>query len=94
MFVDTARKKTKLRRSDIIPYMPPLRGFGICAWRFYKYATPTEFTETRHSHSKDLLSNSMAVVGWGEGQNRRRLQPVHEELIRRRIREKFPEAGV
>jgi hypothetical protein len=26
--------------------------------------------------------------------NRRRLQPVHEELIRRRIREKFPEAGV
>ena len=25
---------------------------------------------------------------------RRRLQPVHEELVRRRIRERFPEAGV
>jgi hypothetical protein len=26
--------------------------------------------------------------------NRRRLQPVHEELVRRRIREKFPEASI
>ena len=25
---------------------------------------------------------------------RRRLQPEHEELVKRRIREKFPEAGV
>ena len=25
---------------------------------------------------------------------RRRLQPVHEERVRRRIRERFPEAGV
>ena len=25
---------------------------------------------------------------------RRRLQPVHEELVKRRIRERFPEAGV
>ena len=35
----------------------------------------------------------MAVVDWGEGQNRTRLQPVHEELSGRRIREKFPAAG-
>jgi hypothetical protein len=26
--------------------------------------------------------------------NRRRLQPVHEEHLRRRIRERFPESGV
>ncbi|MSU57266.1 MAG: hypothetical protein EXS35_03635 [Pedosphaera sp.] len=26
--------------------------------------------------------------------NRRRLQPVHEEKLRRRIRERFPESGV
>ena len=26
--------------------------------------------------------------------NRRRLQPIHEDHVRRRIRERFPEAGV
>ncbi len=49
------------RRSDIVSFMPPLRGLGDWARRFYKDATPTEFTETRPSRVSALLLNSMAV---------------------------------
>jgi hypothetical protein len=49
IFVETTAHKTKLRRSDISPPMPPLRGFGDSNSRFYKDSTPTEFAENRTS---------------------------------------------
>jgi hypothetical protein len=61
IFVVTAPEKRKLRRSDIVSFMPPLRGFGDWARRFYKDATPTEFTETRPDHFSLFLLFSMAV---------------------------------
>ena len=49
IFVETPRTNAKLRRSDIVPLMPPLRGLGEYARRFYKDGTPTEFTKGRRT---------------------------------------------
>ncbi|MCW5555481.1 MAG: hypothetical protein KIS67_25375 [Verrucomicrobiae bacterium] len=45
IFVETPRINSKLRRSDIFPPMPPLRGLNNHpSPRFCKDGTPTEFT--------------------------------------------------
>ena len=49
IFVETPHTNAKLRRSDIGPLMPPLRGFGDFARCFYKDGTPTEFTKGRRT---------------------------------------------
>jgi hypothetical protein len=61
-------------------------------WVFYKrgkrYDQWTPVPEPPLEDWMELLDAVERLI------TRRRLQPVHEELVRRRIRERFPEAGV